>query len=269
MIKELLKAFEDLVYLERYPLLNGYLQKIDPRIKLFATAILIIVIVSTLKITPLLLLLITIISFTIVSKIPLKNFLIRVTIFIPIFAGIITLPLPFITPGLILTSFSIAGFSLNLTYEGVYKMILFTFRVWLSIAYLILLILTTKFTNMLYAMRRLKFPQIFIMLTSITYRFIFTFINESYRMILARESRITSKQRRLDIMRDLGNIIGTLFIRAYERGERVYFAMVSRGYSGEIKSINKLKIHVRDVIFLILTILICAVTILLNYLMVI
>ncbi|MDW8045323.1 MAG: CbiQ family ECF transporter T component, partial [Nitrososphaerota archaeon] len=173
MIKELLKAFEDMVYSERYPSLDGSLQRIDPTVKLFMTTIFIITIVSMMKITPLILLMGVVLLLAISSKLPLKSFLFRVTFFIPLFAGIITLPLPFITPGRALASFTIAGLSLNLTYEGIYRMILFTFRVWLSVAFLTLLISTTKFNDILHALSRFKLPQIFIMMASITYRFIF------------------------------------------------------------------------------------------------
>jgi cobalt/nickel transport system permease protein len=44
-------------------------------------------------------------------------------------------------------------------------------------------------------------------------------------------------------------MIGTLFIRSYERGERVYAAMASRGFDGNTRSLNQLKFKGADAIF--------------------
>jgi cobalt/nickel transport system permease protein len=47
----------------------------------------------------------------------------------------------------------------------------------------------------------------------------------------------------------MGNMVGMLFIRSYERAERIYAAMLSRGYNGEISEINKLKFQLPDAYF--------------------
>jgi cobalt/nickel transport system permease protein len=44
-------------------------------------------------------------------------------------------------------------------------------------------------------------------------------------------------------------MIGTLFIRSYERSERVYTAMASRGFDGQVRVIEQLKFSRMDVIF--------------------
>jgi len=63
------------------------------------------------------------------------------------------------------------------------------------------------------------------MMVSITYRFIFLLIDEAYRMALAKEARTIKKMNKIDAMKTLGSMISSLFIGAYERGERVYLAM--------------------------------------------
>ena len=45
-------------------------------------------------------------------------------------------------------------------------------------------------------------------------------------------------------------MIGNLFVRSYERGERVYLAMCSRGYTGKIRTMDDFTIKVSDWIFL-------------------
>ncbi|MGQ9691000.1 MAG: cobalt ECF transporter T component CbiQ [Thermoproteota archaeon] len=189
----------------------------------------------------------------------------RTTIFIPIFAAVIALPLLFITPGSQLVMIGYDKYFVFITWEGIYKATCFTLRIWVCVASLTLLALTTKFSRLLHAVEKFKIPKFFIAMTAITYRFIFLFINEAYRMVLAKEARTTKKEGRLRIMRSLAHIISTLFIRAYERGERVYMAMTARGYTGEVKSINETRCGRRDWVFGFICVLACFTILLVEF----
>lgn len=81
-------------------------------------------------------------------------------------------------------------------------------------------------------------PKIFIMIMSFMYRYLFLLVDEVQRMQRAKESRSFGKAKHLHTLRTLSNIIGVLFIRSYERAERVYLAMCSRGFHGEIKTLD-------------------------------
>ena len=98
-------------------------------------------------------------------------------------------------------------------------------------------------------------------MTATTYRFIFIFINEAYRMILAKESRTAKRESRLGNLRSLTSMFATLFIRAYERGERAYLAMLARGFNPGARSFNKNGLRIRDWIFLVASLVVCTVTI--------
>ncbi|MCX5999217.1 MAG: energy-coupling factor transporter transmembrane component T, partial [Chloroflexi bacterium] len=87
-----------------------------------------------------------------------------------------------------------------------------------------------------------------VMTLSFAYRYIFVLVDEAMRMWRARESRSLGRKRLWQI-RTLGSMIGILFIRSYERGERVYAAMVSRGYEGRIRLLTPLSFSQRDVFF--------------------
>ena len=54
---------------------------------------------------------------------------------------------------------------------------------------------------------------------------------------------------RLRQLRTIGNMTGTLFIRSYERGERVYAAMLARGFDGHSRTLNHLNFRLSDVCF--------------------
>jgi cobalt/nickel transport system permease protein len=151
--------------------------------------------------------------------------------------------------------------------EGIYRAVQFTFKVWICVASLALLTLTTRFSSLIHAMEKFRIPKIFVMMIAITYRFIFLFINEAYRMFLAKESRTVTKERRLrfSVLKTLANIASTLFIRAYERGETVYLAMLARGYTGEAKSLSKMRCNRRDWAFGIASVPICLAILLIEF----
>ena len=64
----------------------------------------------------------------------------------------------------------------------------------------------------------------------------------------ARDSR-NFGGKRLWQMRTIGNMIGTLFIRSYERGERVYAAMLARGFNGQSRTLDRLNFGQADAYF--------------------
>jgi cobalt/nickel transport system permease protein len=253
------------MYSERFST-YGVLQQIDPRVKLFSIAALVLSAVAVRTITPLLILIVTALGFCAASRIPLKFFFLRTTIFIPIFAGVISLPLPFITPGVTLASLEYGKLVVVITREGLYRATQFTLRVWVCVALSVLLILTTKFSKFIEAMRNLRFPRILVTMMTVTYRFIFLFINETYRMVLARESRTIRKLRWRENVKSLANMIATLFIRAHERGEKVYLAMMARGYTGTLRSLDNMKCTKRDWVFANISILICLAMLSVEYL---
>ena len=105
---------------------------------------------------------------------------------------------------------------------------------YIGVLCLILLSSTTPFPALLNGFQRLKVPKIFILLSSFTYRYLFVLLDEIMRIRQARDSRCF-KGRWIGEAKVIGNIVGTLFVRSYERGERVYMAMASRGFEGNSK----------------------------------
>jgi len=87
-----------------------------------------------------------------------------------------------------------------------------------------------------------------VMILSFMYRYLFIVVDEAMRMKQARDSRNFGGGRRWQIS-TIGNMIGTLFIRSYERGERVYVAMAARGFDGHIRTLNHLSFGVADAYF--------------------
>ena len=178
------------------------------------------------------LLMIPIIGIIAFSRVSLKYYFFRTLFFITLFAIIIAIPLLFLIPGQVLVRFG--STNITITLEGVYSASSFVLRIWLSLMAIMTLIFTTPFANLIHAMKHVRIPQIFLILFSLTYRYIFLFIDELIRMLRAKESRSFRKLGFRLRFKMLGQVFGTLLVRSIEKSERVYRAMLARGYTGDL-----------------------------------
>jgi cobalt/nickel transport system permease protein len=108
-----------------------------------------------------------------------------------------------------------------------------------SLAFLgtVLLVQVTPFRDLLVALRRLRVPATLVGTLHFMYRYLFVLTEELDRMVTARRSRTFRRSGRLD-WGLLSGLIGTLFLRAFERGERVHAAMLARGWDGTVRSLD-------------------------------
>ncbi|ADG87241.1 cobalt ECF transporter T component CbiQ [Thermobispora bispora] len=109
----------------------------------------------------------------------------------------------------------------------------------LGVAASILLAATTEPRMLLYGAERLRLPQLMVQIAMFMLRYLDVILDEMRRMRIARESRgfVARDLRQAPV---LAKSLGALFIRAYERGERVHIAMLSRGYTGRMPVIDEL-----------------------------
>ena len=99
----------------------------------------------------------------------------------------------------------------------------------LCLACMILLTATTRFSDILEVLRRLRVPALLITSLALTHRFMFVLVEEMQRMLRARRSR-TFIENRAATWSGSSQVAGRLFVRASERAERVYLAMCARGW---------------------------------------
>jgi cobalt/nickel transport system permease protein len=107
----------------------------------------------------------------------------------------------------------------------------------LALVATLLLVQVTSFRTLLVALRRLGVPAILVATLQFMYRYLFVLGDELERMLQARRARTFRHSGRLD-WGLLGGLIGVLFLRSYERGERVHAAMLARGWDGTMRSLN-------------------------------
>jgi cobalt/nickel transport system permease protein len=144
----------------------------------------------------------------------------------------------FTLPGESLTEFSIGSWQLAITDTGLVRFLSILIRSWISLQAAILLTATTKFSDLAHGLRHLRVPLILIAIISFMYRYLFVLGEEAERLLQARAARSARLPGRgmpsvFWRARVAGNMVGQLFLRSYERSDRVYNAMVARGFKGE------------------------------------
>ena len=125
-------------------------------------------------------------------------------------------------------------------------------RSWLSVQVAILLVATTQFPDLIHALEHLRLPRTLTTIIAFLFRYLFVLTNEVYRILKAREAR-SARLPGVDgggnlawRIKTTGSMAGQLFTRSYERSDRIYQAMISRGYTGHIRTLNPHQITSRD-----------------------
>ena len=124
----------------------------------------------------------------------------------------------------------------------------------------VLLGATTTVRSLLRGFTKLRMPTLLVQIATFMLRYVNVISAESERMEVARQSRgfIATGPKHWKV---LAQAAGTLFIRSYERGERVHLAMLSRGYVGKLPDFEPESVDKKDLtraIILPLTFLIAA-----------
>jgi cobalt/nickel transport system permease protein len=164
--------------------------------------------------------------------------------FVVIPFALVAVTVVFNQPGQPIADFRLGAWHLVATDAGVTRFASIVIRTWLSVQMAILLTATTRFPDLMHALHHLRVPQLLVAIISFMYRYLFVLTDEAMRLMRAREARSArpaSGKGGGSIpwrARVTGNMVGQLFLRSYERSERVYNAMLARGYDGQFLTIN-------------------------------
>ena len=236
-------------FIDQYSDLDSLIHRLDPRTKLITSLAFIVAVVltpvSNWRVFAFYFCLIA--ALLIISKLPPLYVLKRSLVIFP-FVLLIAIFIPFFKQGEVAGSYNIWLWQVSVTYDGLLILANVVVKAWLSILSLILLSATTKFTELLKGLRQLGVPEVIVLILSFMYRYVFVLVDEVMRMRRARDSRNFGGSR-LRQLRTIGNMIGTLFIRSYERGERIYAAMLSRGFDSNVRSLRQLSFKRVDAYF--------------------
>lgn len=110
-------------------------------------------------------------------------------------------------------------------------------RFFLTVGTALAFIMCTGFYNVCYAIERVGVPRIFAVQLLFLYRYIFVLAEEGARMLRAKDLRTFNE--RGTPLKVYGSLLGHLLLRTINRAERIYNAMVSRGFEGRINIMKK------------------------------
>ncbi len=233
---------------------EGLLQRMDPRIKLVSVVALLVAAALVRHVPVLVAMYLGTLVLAAASGLPLRFFVRRVWLFIPIFTGIVVLPatLSIVTPGHVLLPLGHwwFGHAVGITSQGLVAGGLIVTRVAVSISLVVLLTLTTPWNGLLAALRALFVPRIFLVVLGMCYRYIFHLLNAVTDMYAARKARSGGRARGSDVRAGRSLVAataGALFGKANALSEEVHMAMTSRGYTGNVPTLSQRRLHAMDV----------------------
>jgi len=219
---------------------------LDPRPKIIATVLFIVAVVSGPKHGPILLLfyLPWPLGVLIAARLSFGPFIKRILILFP-FVIFMALFNPFFEKGRVLCS----PFGLEITEEGLLTTVTVMVKFILCMWALLLLMATTRFMRLVAGFRKLGMPEFIAIQISLIYRYLALLLEQAGRMIRARAARLGSMGSKMMMLRSTGGVIGVLFLRTLDRGERVYLAMLLKGFRKRLRNKENMDIGFSEVMF--------------------
>jgi cobalt/nickel transport system permease protein len=233
------KEYFNLGFLDTLSYKDTVIHRLDPRTKVIATFAFIVTVVSFPKyeiagLIPFFLFPVVIFS---LGDIPIW-FILRKVLVVSAFAIFIGIFNPLFDTR---AMYSLFGISVSGGWVSFFSILL---KFFLTMCSALLLISTTSFPGVCHALRKLGLPVIFVSQLLFLYRYVFVLTEETLKMVRARDLRSFGK--RGQEMKIFINLVGTLFMRTIERAERIYYAMLSRGFSGTIHCVRTDRLRKAD-----------------------
>jgi cobalt/nickel transport system permease protein len=230
---------EELFQIEKHTYKDSFLHRLDARVKIILAFAVIIAIVavpySTMVYTVAAIFYVFFVVLWALSRLPVKVYLLRVIEIVPLWGIIIFFQIflknKYYTEYHVLLSLPLG---INIYGESIEFAFILLVKFLISISFIILLSSTTRLHDMLQGATRLGLPTEFALILGMMIRYLYVFghiyrkVNDSLytRCFDPFDTHLPWRYR----MQQLAYTIGTMFIRAYEMGERVYTSMICRGY---------------------------------------
>ncbi len=231
-------------FLDPYRPLQSPIHSLDARIKFVLT----VAFILTASLTPVaawpvyIFLLAVILAVEILSGLGIGYVLKRAILALPFVLA--ALPVIFTIKGQVLFEIPVGPWLFTASNQGLARFASVAFKSWLSVQAAIVLAASTQFPELLQAMRAVGIPRLLVGMFGLTWRYMFVLVDEALRLMRARTARSgqireTGRKPGGSVTwraRMAGGMAGNLFLRAFERSDRIYVAMLSRGYDGEVRT---------------------------------
>ncbi len=239
-------GIERAVFSEENARKSGFLQRRDARAKLLAFAALIIAAGLSREWTVLAALYALVLVAAALSSVDMGLFVKRVWLGVGLFSAVVILPSVFFIGHRELLHVPLGLFDLTVHRDGLVAASVFVLRVGVSVSLAVLLVLTTKWADILKSLRALRLPGGLVLVLAMTYRYIFVVLHAANAMFLARKSRIVATTSGPEQRRWVVSSMGVLLDRSVRMSEDVYQAMLARGFQGEMRTLDDHRLSAGD-----------------------
>jgi len=238
--------------LDRYASRTSIVHDLDPRVKVVATllAILSVLLLPDGAWVAYFLTWCAVLAVAYAARLGAAFILRRSLVALPF--ALVAITLVFTLPGQIIFTLQLGAWELKASDAGLMRFAGILARSWLSVQLAILLTATTRAPDLLHALRHLRVPGLLVTILAFMLRYLFVLVDEVERLLRARQARSalsTAGKGGGSLLwraRVAGNMTGQLFLRSFERSDRIYNAMLARGFRGRFVTINPHTMRQRD-----------------------
>jgi cobalt/nickel transport system permease protein len=227
---------------------RGFFQGIDSRVKVFFLVFFIVIVSIKKTILSEAVIALFLLGLAVASRLDIIKHYGKILFLTFVFGFLLTLPSAFniFTPGDIL--WPVFHFDkphtlgpitfpqeIGLTYGGLRGVAMLSFRVMNSLSISLLVFASTPFTEFIKALKVFRVPDVFLMTITLSYKYIFIFVQTVYDMHLAKKSRLTGFESDREARQWVSGRMAFLFRKSQQQCEEVFKAMTARGLSDTIK----------------------------------
>lgn len=236
---------------ERIQRRHGFLQQTDPRVKIASCLLLVLAGIVCHSWAALLGLYALGVGAAWRSRVPVGLLVRRTWTAVALFAGAVALPaaLNIVTPGPEVATLWRSP-HLAITSPGIAVAFILLLKTATSVSLVMLLGLTTPWQELLRGLRALRVPRLFLVVLTMTYRYIIVLAESAAESFTARRSRTVGTTAPGSEHGFLGGAIGGLFGKSLALTEEVHGAMLCRGWDGDARTAAPARIRAADLIFL-------------------
>lgn len=265
-LKNIAGVLENEVYGERYAHQHGFLQMIDPRVKLCVFLFFLIfgnflsgaAALTMLAAVPLL--------YARLSGVPVRKFFVRTWLTVPLVVFLFSLPgaSSFFLSGKPLLTLIPAGFfggnGLYFTAAGLSMAFRIALHTGISLSFAVLLLLTARWPEITGALAALRLPDVVVTILNMAYRYLFLLAETASGMMEARYLRTVGKLPGAVNRRFVGQTTAHLFLKSHFLSEEVYSAMCCRCYGEKAVASGLSKFGAPELLFLLINLFIVILT---------
>ena len=223
-----------------------WLSRIDARVKLVVTLIVLILVLSYKGLAFQLIVTSLCLFLCLQMRIPWRVFLLRFSE--PVFIVLVILLLKvFFSGGESLFSTEVMGIQITAYREGLAEGLSIAGRIIAAISITAVMVFSTPFAELLAALSWLRVPRTFIEILIYAYRYIFVLIEDAGIIYDAQKNRLgyATFNRRFS---SFGILVGSLILKAFEQSQNITVAMVQRGYDGHMPLLDQKPFRLSEIV---------------------